>query len=68
MTKTVNLAKYPVDGDLIATNKPAPWRGIRVDYLSTVSARARARRSPSTCPGECSSPRCSTTPRPPGRA
>ena len=40
LIKTVNLAKYPVDGDMIATNRPPAWRGIRVDYLSTVSARA----------------------------
>ncbi len=33
-TRTVNLAKYPVDGDMIATNRPPPWRGLRVDYLS----------------------------------
>ncbi|HMF35579.1 MAG TPA: trypsin-like peptidase domain-containing protein [Isosphaeraceae bacterium] len=39
LTKTVNLAKYPVDGDMIATNRPPAWRGIRVDYLTTVSAR-----------------------------
>ena len=42
LTKTVNLAKYPVDGDMIATNRPPAWRGIRVDYLSTISARAAA--------------------------
>jgi serine protease Do len=40
LTKTVNLAKYPVDGDMIATNRPAAWRGIRVDYMSTMSTRA----------------------------
>ncbi len=40
LIKTVNLAKCPVDGDMIATNRPPAWRGIRVDYLSTVSARA----------------------------
>src|SRR5271165_4862666 len=40
--KTVNLAKYPVDGDMIATNRPPAWRGLRVDYLSTWSARAAA--------------------------
>ena len=28
-TRTVNLAKYPVDGDMIATNRPPPWRGLR---------------------------------------
>ena len=49
ITKTVNLAKYPVDGDMIATNRPPAWRGLRVDYLSTFSAapprlRSRIRR------------------------
>ena len=41
-TRTVNLAKYPVDGDMIATNRPPPWRGVRVDYLSTITTRAAA--------------------------
>jgi S1-C subfamily serine protease len=26
------LAKLPVDGEVIATNRPKPWRGLRVDY------------------------------------
>ncbi len=43
LTRTVNLAKYPVDGDMIATNRPPAWRGFRVDYLSTVSARVAGR-------------------------
>ena len=30
----VRLAKFPVGGEVIATNKPAPWRGIMVDYPS----------------------------------
>ena len=34
--KTVVLSKYPVIGG-IATNRPAPWRGIRVDYSSVLS-------------------------------
>jgi S1-C subfamily serine protease len=42
LIKTVHLAKYPVDGDMIATNRPPAWRGIRVDYLSTMSARSSA--------------------------
>ncbi|MGC8641946.1 MAG: trypsin-like peptidase domain-containing protein [Isosphaeraceae bacterium] len=37
MVKTVVLAKYPVDPEMIATNRPAPWRGLRVDYLSTAA-------------------------------
>jgi S1-C subfamily serine protease len=39
LTKTVILAKYPVDSDMIATNRPPAWRGLRVDYLSTVNDR-----------------------------
>jgi S1-C subfamily serine protease len=42
LTRTVNLAKYPVEGDMIATNRPPAWRGIRVDYLSTWTARPAA--------------------------
>jgi serine protease Do len=39
LEKTVVLAKFPVDGEVIATNRPGPWRGLRVDYVSTVHAR-----------------------------
>jgi S1-C subfamily serine protease len=28
------LAKLPVDGEIIATNRPKPWRGLRVDYAT----------------------------------
>ncbi len=38
MVKTIVLVKYPVDPETIATNRPTPWRGLRVDYLSTVAA------------------------------
>lgn len=34
--RTVELAKLRVDGEVIATNRPAPWRGLRVDYTSTL--------------------------------
>jgi S1-C subfamily serine protease len=34
--RTVELAKFPVAGEVIATNRPAPWRGLRVDYTSTL--------------------------------
>jgi S1-C subfamily serine protease len=36
LEKTVELAKYPIlaPGEVIATNVPAPWRGLRVDYTS----------------------------------
>ena len=40
LTKTVVLAKYFVDADMIATNRPPAWRGLRVDYQSIHSARA----------------------------
>ena len=33
--KTVVLSKLRITGEVIATNRPAPWRGIRVDFLST---------------------------------
>jgi serine protease Do len=32
--RTVVLAKFPVRGEVIATNRAAPWRGLRVDYTS----------------------------------
>ncbi|MDX2039353.1 MAG: trypsin-like peptidase domain-containing protein [Isosphaeraceae bacterium] len=34
LTKSVILAKFPVRGEVIATNRPPSWRGIHVDYLS----------------------------------
>jgi S1-C subfamily serine protease len=34
--RTVELAKYPVRGEVIATNRPPLWRGLRVDYTSTL--------------------------------
>jgi serine protease Do len=40
ITKTVVLAKYFVDAEMIATNRPPAWRGLRVDYQSIISARA----------------------------
>ncbi len=30
--KAIVLAKFPVNGEIIATNRPRPWRGLRVDY------------------------------------
>jgi S1-C subfamily serine protease len=35
LDRPITLAKYPNDGDVIATNRPKLWRGIRVDYTST---------------------------------
>ncbi len=34
LERTVTLAKYPVEGEIIATNRPSAWRGLRVDYIS----------------------------------
>ncbi len=33
--KTVVLSKLRITGEVIATNRPAPWRGLRVNFLST---------------------------------
>jgi serine protease Do len=33
--KTVTLSKLPMSGEIIATNRPATWRGLRVDFVST---------------------------------
>lgn len=41
LEKKLALAKYPVEGHVIATNRHAPWRGIRVDYTSTLLNRSR---------------------------
>jgi S1-C subfamily serine protease len=36
--RTVTLAKLKVrGGPVIATNRPEPWRGVRVDYTSTLA-------------------------------
>lgn len=40
--KTVILSKFPVEGEIIATNRPAPWRGLRVDFSSIVSTNTEA--------------------------
>lgn len=34
--RTVELAKLHVEGEVIATNRPPSWRGLRVDYTSTL--------------------------------
>ena len=36
LERTIVLAKYPVEGEVIATNRPRPWRGLRVDYTSAL--------------------------------
>lgn len=35
--KSVFLSKYPVAGEIIASNRPAPWRGLRVDFTSILA-------------------------------
>ena len=40
--RTIVLAKYPVEGEVIATNRPRPWRGLRVDYTSALRLSALA--------------------------
>jgi S1-C subfamily serine protease len=37
LEKSVFLSKYPVAGEIIATNRPAPWRGMRVDFTSILA-------------------------------
>src|SRR5262249_16289476 len=35
--KAIILGKFRVEGEVIATNRLAPWRGLRIDHLSTLS-------------------------------
>ena len=37
LEKTVLVSKYPVNGRAIATNRPKPWRGLRVDFTSVMA-------------------------------
>jgi S1-C subfamily serine protease len=37
--RTIVLAKLPIDGEVIATNRPKPWRGVRVDYTNPLNYR-----------------------------
>jgi S1-C subfamily serine protease len=37
--RKVALAKSPVDGEVIVTNRPERWRGLRVDYTSVLTYR-----------------------------
>jgi S1-C subfamily serine protease len=34
--RTVELAKFPAEEGVIATTRPPAWRGVRVDYASTL--------------------------------
>ncbi|WP_165219466.1 trypsin-like peptidase domain-containing protein [Aquisphaera insulae] len=36
LVKTIVLAKFPIDPEAIATTRPPAWRGLRVDFQSTV--------------------------------
>jgi S1-C subfamily serine protease len=38
--RTIVLAKYPIEGEVIATNRSEPWRGLRVDYSTAIRAQA----------------------------
>lgn len=42
LEKTVTLSKYPVRGEVIATSRPDPWRGLRVDFTSVLGGAAQA--------------------------
>ncbi len=37
--RSIVLAKFPVEGEVIATNRPKAWRGLRVDYTTAVGYR-----------------------------
>ncbi|CAN5882073.1 DegQ family serine endoprotease [soil metagenome] len=38
LKKTVILSKFPIDdGEIIATNRPDPWRGLRIDFSSVLA-------------------------------
>jgi S1-C subfamily serine protease len=41
LERTVVLAKFPVDGEIIATNRPDAWRGIRTDYMNALNYPSR---------------------------
>jgi serine protease Do len=38
INRSIVLAKVAVDGEIIATNRPKPWRGLRVDYTSALNS------------------------------
>ena len=37
LEKTIFLSKYPVDGEVIATNRRPAWRGLRIDFTSVLA-------------------------------
>jgi S1-C subfamily serine protease len=37
LEKTVTVAKFPVEGPIIATSRPEAWRGARVDFTSVLT-------------------------------
>src|SRR5205823_3693501 len=36
---SVLMSKYPISGQVIATNRPKSWRGLRVDFTSMLGDR-----------------------------
>jgi S1-C subfamily serine protease len=41
LERTIVLAKLAVDGEVIASNRPKPWRGLRVEYSSVLYRGSR---------------------------
>jgi len=39
LERTIVLAKFPIEGEIIATNRPVAWRGLRVEYTTTIALR-----------------------------
>jgi len=39
IVRSVELAKFRVEGEVIATSRPPAWRGVRVDFTSTLPNR-----------------------------
>jgi S1-C subfamily serine protease len=36
LERTIVLAKFPIEGEVIATSRPVAWRGLRVDYTTAL--------------------------------
>lgn len=49
--RKIVLGKFFVDGEVIATNRPAPWRGLRVDYPTTMTLRGLGANALEAFPG-----------------
>jgi len=37
LDKTILVSKYPINGQVIATTKSTPWRGLRIDFASILA-------------------------------